>query len=152
MRRLLALLAIGSSLAVLGAVAPASAATVRLTAVMTGAAERPGPGDPDGIGRAVVTVDPGARTVCVVAQFTNVTLPATGFHIHLGPTTAPGGVVIPFTPPTGNVTSQCVTLSDTPANAALLANLVANPGQYYINIHTVPGFAAGAIRGQLSAA
>ena len=37
----------------------------------------------------------------------------------------------------------------TVANEALLDNIAANPQQYYINLHTLPNFAPGAIRGQL---
>jgi len=37
-------------------------------------------------------------------------------------------------------------------NEALLDNIAANPGQYYINIHTTPTYPAGAIRGQLQRA
>ena len=37
-------------------------------------------------------------------------------------------------------------------NEALMDNIAANPDQYYINIHTLPLYAAGAIRGQLQRA
>lgn len=77
MRRLPALLAIGPSPVVVGAAAPSSGATTRLTAVMTGAAERPRPAHPGGSGRAVASAAPGATTVGVVAPFTNLTPAAT---------------------------------------------------------------------------
>jgi len=147
MRRTLALVAVVSSFAVLASISPASADDARLYAIMTGAAERPGPGDPDGIGRAVITINDAANQLCVAVQFSNVTLPTSGFHIHLAPTTAPGPVVVPLAAPTTNQSYQCVTVSD----EALLDNIAANPSQYYINLHTLPLYAAGAIRGQLQA-
>jgi hypothetical protein len=138
----LALLAV---LAGLLAMSPASADDARLYAVMTGGEERPGPGDPDGIGRAVITINDAANTLCVDLQFTNVTLPTTGFHIHLAPPGVAGPIVVPFANPTTNQFHQCVVVE----NEALLDNIAANPGQYYINLHTQPLYAAGAIRGQL---
>ena len=145
MRRTLALVAVFSSFAVLASISPASADDARLYAIMTGAAERPGPGDPDAVGRAVITINDAANQVCVAVQFTNVTLPTTGFHIHIAPPTDPGPVVIPLANPTTNQSYQCVTVG----NEALLDDVAANPGRYYINLHTLPLYAAGAIRGQL---
>ena len=127
------------------AVSPASADDARLYAVMTGADERPGPGDPDGIGRAYITINDAANQLCLSLQFVNVTLPTTGLHIHVAPPTSPGPIVVPFANPTTNQFSQCVTVE----NEALLDNIAANPQQYYINLHTQPNFAPGAIRGQL---
>ena len=145
MRRMLALLAAVACVSLLAPASPASADDVRLYAIMTGAAERPGPGDPDGIGRAVITIDDETNQLCVAVQFANITVPTTGFHIHLAPPTAAGPVVVPLAPPTTNQSYQCVTVAD----EALLHNIATNPQQYYINLHTVPLYAAGAIRGQL---
>jgi len=127
------------------ATAPAAADDARLVAYMFGANERPGPGDPDGVGRAVVTVNDAANQVCITLQFTNVTLPTTGLHIHLAPPTAAGPVVVPFSNPTTNQFSECVTVS----NEALADDIAANPEKYYVNLHTQPLYGAGAIRGQL---
>jgi len=146
MSRRIAAFAFIACFAVLGAGAgPASAGDAYLTTILTGAAERPGPGDPDGIGRAVITVRDDSNQLCLSLQFWNVALPTTGLHIHLAPPTAAGPVVVPFANPTNYQTYQCVTV----ANEDLLDNIAANPGQYYVNVHTQPGFAGGAIRGQL---
>jgi hypothetical protein len=146
MARKLALLGVVAWLAGLVAIAPASAADARLVAYMTGAAERPGPGDPDGIGRSVVTINDEANQICVVLQFANVTIPTTGFHIHFAPPTSPGPIVVPFSNPTTNQFTECKT-----ADEAVLDAIAANPGNYYINLHTQPNFGPGAIRGQLQA-
>lgn len=143
-RRIVSFALLASFAGLLGA-SPAAADDARLYAVMTGAAERPGPGDPDGIGRAVITINDAANQLCLALQFTNVTLPTTGLHIHLAPETAPGPVVVPFSAPTTNQVYQCVNV----ANEQLLDNIAANPQQYYINLHTLPLYGPGAIRGQL---
>lgn len=145
MGRRIASLAVIASFAGLLGVSPAAADDARLYAIMTGAAERPGPGDPDGIGRAVITIDDAANRLCLALQFTNVTLPTSGLHIHRAPPTAPGPVVVPFSNPTTNQVYECVIVED----EALLDDIAANPGDYYINLHTQPNFGPGAIRGQL---
>lgn len=144
MSRRIAAFALVACFVGLGAAGPAVADDAYLVAYMTGAAERPGPGDPDGVGRAVVTVSDDTNQLCIALQFANVSIPTSGFHIHLAPATAAGPVVVPFTNPTSNQSYQCVTVD----NEALLDNIAANPGQYYVNLHT-PGFGPGAIRGQL---
>jgi hypothetical protein len=148
MSRKIAGLALLACLFTFGQVAPATADDAYLYAIMTGAAERPGPGDPDGIGRAVITIRDDANQLCLALQFANVDIPTTGLHIHIAPPTAAGPIVVAFANPTTNQFTQCVTVE----NEALLDNIAANPEQYYINLHTVPNFAAGAIRGQLQRA
>ena len=145
MRRKIASFALVASFAGLLGVAPASADDAYLYAIMTGAAERPGPGDPDGIGRAVITINDEANQLCLALQFANVTIPTSGLHIHIAPPESPGPIVVPFANPTSNQSYQCVTV----ANEALLDDIAANPHKYYINLHTLPGFGPGAIRGQL---
>jgi hypothetical protein len=126
---------------------PASAQDARIIAYLTGAAERPGPGDPDAIGRAFITIDDAANQLCLSLQWTRVDGTVSGLHIHLAPPTSAGPVVVPFATPSGGSGQlrQCVTV----ANEALLDNIAANPQQYYINLHSTPLYAPGAIRGQL---
>ena len=145
MRRKIASFALITCFAGLLGAAPAAADDAYLYAIMTGAAERPGPGDPDGIGRAVITINDEANQLCLALQFANVTIPTSGLHIHIAPPESPGPIVVPFANPTSNQSYQCVTV----ANEALLDDIAANPHKYYINLHTLPGFGPGAIRGQL---
>jgi hypothetical protein len=145
MKRKIASFALAACFAGLLGVSPAAADDARLYAVMTGAAERPGPGDPDGIGRAVITINDAANQMCLVLQFANVTLPTSGLHIHEAPTTSPGPIVVPFANPTTNQFTQCVTVE----SESRLDDIAANPQNYYINLHTQPNFGPGAIRGQL---
>ena len=50
---------------------------------LTGEAERPGPGDPDGTGRAALQIRPGAERVCFDLSWKNLD-PVTMAHIHVG--------------------------------------------------------------------
>jgi hypothetical protein len=144
MRRTTVVLALAVTFAILGSVAPASANDARLVAYVFGANERPGPGDPDGVGRAYVTVNDAANQVCATLQVTNISLPLTGYHIHKAPPGSAGPVVLAFAPPTANQSAQCVTSQD----EALLDDIAANPGSYYINVHNAE-YPAGAARGQI---
>jgi hypothetical protein len=116
------------------------------TIALTGAAEVPGPGDPDGSGTALLRLNPGLGQVCFELSVSDITLPATGAHIHVGTATEAGPVVVGLIPPDASGTSSgCVS-----ADADLIKAILQNPENYYVNVHTVPLYAAGAVRGQLS--
>jgi hypothetical protein len=144
MRRRIVLFTLIVASAVLGVGAPATADSATLVAYMFGANEAPNPGDPDGVGRAVVFINDDTNTICVATQFTGIDMPLTGYHIHIAPPGSPGPIVVPFDTPTSQNSYQCRVV----ANEALLDNIAANPHQYYINLHNAP-FPGGAIRGQL---
>lgn len=120
--------------------APAAHGKVFAT-VLRGANEIAG-GDPDGIGAAVVTVNPAKSQVCylVVAVKLDTIVAA---HIHHAPAGANGPIVLPFQTPANGFVAACADVS-----AELAADLAANPDQYYVNVHS-SAFPAGAIRGQL---
>ena len=113
---------------------------------LTGAAERPGPGDPDGTGTVILRLNQGQGTISFEITVSNITLPATGAHIHIGGVTVAGPVVVPLTPPdaTGHSSGEVAVDPD------LIKAIRQNPENYYVNVHTVPLYAAGAVRGQLS--
>jgi hypothetical protein len=114
--------------------------------VLTGAAEVPGPGDPDGSGTAVITLNPGQEEVCFEITVSNITLPTTGAHIHRGTATEAGPVVVGLIPPdTSGTSTGCVS-----ASRELILEIIQTPENFYVNVHTVPLYAAGAVRGQLS--
>lgn len=115
-----------------------------LEANLTGAAEVPGPGDPDGSGSAFITLNQGQGEVCFALSVTGIA-PATGAHIHVGPAGVAGGVVVPLSPPTSGSSSGCVTGVD----PGLIKAIRQNPGDYYVNVHNAD-FPPGALRGQLS--
>ncbi|HEX6595723.1 MAG TPA: CHRD domain-containing protein [Acidimicrobiales bacterium] len=148
MKRAFGVLVVALAVVVGTTVVPSAAADARIVATLTGAAERPGPGDPDAIGRAYITIDDETNTLCLALQYANVDGTLSGLHIHFAPPTDPGPVVVPFSVPSqqgSGVHYQCVVVE----NEALLDNIAANPSQYYINLHSQPLFGPGAIRGQL---
>ena len=114
--------------------------------MLTGAAERPGPGDPDGSGTAMITLNQGHGTIRFDITVENITPPPVGAHIHLANSNDPGPVVVPLTPPdaTGHSSGEVNVDPD------LIKAIRQNPENYYINVHTLPLYAAGAVRGQLS--
>ena len=116
----------------------------RFEVTMTGAAERPSPGDPDGSGTAAITINRGLGEVCWTLEVSGITLPSIGAHIHVAPVTDPGPIVIPLTPPgaTGS-SSGCTTV-----DRGLAKAIAKDPAAYYVNVHTTD-FPAGAIRAQL---
>ena len=145
MIRKLVVLALSVFALVASATVPAGADDAILKTHLTGAAERPGPGDPDASGDATIYIDDDTNRLCLSLTFSNVDGTPSGLHIHFAPPTAPGPVVIPFTAPTGNRFFQCVSV----ANEELLDNLSVNPQQYYLNLHSTPLYPGGAIRAQL---
>ena len=101
----------------------------------------PNPGDPLGSGTASFTVDP-KGSICATFTF-QTTTPNSAVkmtHIHQGGPTVNGPVVVDF----HGMLQECVTVTD----KALLADLKANPGGYYANIHT-EAFPGGAVRENL---
>ncbi len=112
----------------------------RLT--MTGAAEVPGPGDPDGSGTAVIRVNPGQERVCYELTVQNIE-PATAAHIHRVPPD-PGPVVVPLDPPTDGSSDGCATVA-----RALAQEIVQHPERFYVNVHNTP-FPGGAVRANFS--
>ena len=111
-----------------------------LNATLTGSAERPGPGDPDGSGQASIKVNAGQARVCYEVSVSQIGTP-TAAHIHLGSADVAGPVVATFNPPTG---SGCVDVTKELAQA-----IIKSPSDYYVNVHNVE-FPSGAVRGQLS--
>jgi hypothetical protein len=115
-------------------------------ALLSGSTEVPGPGDPDGFGYALVTLDAERGEACAAIFAAHIGT-ATAAHIHRGPVGGEGPVVIPFTSlPTEEdpIVSGCTT----GVERDLIERILANPGNYYFNVHNAE-FSKGAIRGQL---
>ena len=116
------------------------------TTDLTGAAEVnaagvPNQGDLDGSGSASLTINPGEGEVCWTIEVDEETVdPIRMAHIHAGPSTTTGPIVVPLNPYTGG----CAEVSRELALAIIL-----DPSSYYVNVHNDP-FPGGALRGQLS--
>jgi hypothetical protein len=122
--------------------APTGAKGIILTTDMTGKEEAPGPGDPDGFGKALFRLDVEKSEVCWILKVVNIA-PATAAHIHLAPAGSPGPVVVPLSPPTDGKSTGCATV-----DKAIVMAIAENPGAYYVNVHNAD-YPAGAVRGQL---
>lgn len=109
---------------------------------LTGAAEVPGPGDPDGSGAAKLNFNADRSEICYKLTVNDIA-PATGAHIHIGSADVAGPVVQGLMPPTDGMSKACVVVSST-----LFSAILANPANYYVNVHNAQ-FPAGAVRGQL---
>ncbi len=119
--------------------------TTRLNATLTGTAEVPHAGDPDGTGTATVNLDVTDRELCYEVRVQNIDQP-TAMHIHEGEAGEAGDVVVTLTTPTA---SDTTTTGCTDVDAPLIGRMVANPDNFYVNVHT-RAYPDGAVRGQLS--
>src|SRR5574341_1101186 len=118
----------------------------KLTATLTGAAEVPGPGAPDGSGTATITLNHGQGRVCWEIHVSDVALPAVAAHIHPGAAgVANSPIIFLSAPDASGHSSGCA--SD--VSRELIKAIMQNPEEYYVNVHTTD-FPGGALRGQLS--
>ncbi|MGB3562674.1 MAG: PQQ-dependent sugar dehydrogenase [Thermoanaerobaculia bacterium] len=115
-----------------------------LTTVLTGDAEVPGPGDPDGSGLARITLNQGLRKVCFDLEVFDIE-PAFAAHIHRGAAGENGPVVVTLGPPTTGSSSGCVG----GVAPSLIKEIRQHPSGFYVNVHNAE-FPPGALRGQLS--
>ena len=138
-----------SSFALLSALALAGIATMagaesgtKFNAKLSGAAEVPGPGDPDGKGSASIAINPGKSELCYKLSVKDIATP-TGAHLHTGSPTQAGPVSVGLTTPVNGSSSGCATI-----NRELADAIRKSPQAYYVNVHNSE-FPDGAIRGQL---
>src|SRR5687768_14404336 len=109
------------------------------TAILTGAAEVPGPGDADASGLAVITIDGTTLRHNVWTQNIGT---ATAAHIHAGVAGEAGPVFIGLDH--DNLTNGIATITADQAD-----QIRANPAGFYVNVHNAD-FPNGAVRGQLT--
>ena len=109
-----------------------------------------GVGDPDGTGTARLRINPGQEEVCFTISVTNIGAAGSNVraHIHAAPAGSNGPIVVEFVEPAGPLPASGVLEGCATADRELLLDILANPEQYYVNVHS-PDFPAGAIRGQL---
>lgn len=122
--------------------APAMAQTGVLFTRLTGAAV-PGGGDPTGSGVGVVLVNDQTNQVCTLVVVFGIGT-ATGAHIHSGAPGETGPHAVDLATPTNGFSYSCTTASE-----QVVSQLLANPGNFYLNVHSEE-FPSGAVRGQLS--
>lgn len=103
-------------------------------------------GDPDGTGTATIEVNVGQQRVCWQITTANIGTITRG-HIHKGPAGGAGGIVVGFFEATAVDLDGCTSTTQ-PVDRALLMDIIQQPQDYYVNVHT-SDFPGGAIRGQL---
>jgi hypothetical protein len=144
-----------AALLVIGAPAVSADQAQVYAAEMTGSQVVPGPGDPDGTGTALITLDSSAGTLCASVHTENVTEVepySPIFSILLfdvGPQPLPdhpGAVAL-------TISGAETTNPDFEGCRAVSADLIKLirkfPERFFVQVHTVP-WTEGAIRGQLT--
>lgn len=109
---------------------------------LSGAAERPGPGDPDGSGTAHFRLNPGQERICYTLEVSDIA-PATAAHIHVAGPDSPGPVVVGLLAPSDGTSSGCADV-----DRDLVLAILKDPGAYYVNVHNAE-YPGGAVRAQL---
>ena len=108
-------------------------------------------GDPNGTGEAYVFgIDGDATTLCYVLTVDGIQA-ATAAHIHEGARGTNGPVVANLAAPADGNAADCLTEGETGkfAEGQTVAEILANPSNYYVNVHNAE-FPGGAVRGQLA--
>lgn len=112
------------------------------TATLTGANEVGG-GDPDGYGRAEVTVSDNFNQICWELKDIRGIGPITAAHIHRGAAGVDGPPVFPL-----RVSNEGRWQGCTDGSEWTQDRIENNPSLFYVNVHTAE-YPNGAIRGQL---
>ena len=141
-RTFMASLTASAALITSAALAQPDQGGAKLTTNLTGAAEVPGPGDPDGRGQAIITLNPGKSRICWKLEVHDIE-PATAAHIHIGLAGMAGGIVLGLSAPTDGDSDGCETVE-----RSLVDAIRKSPASYYVNVHNA-NYPAGALRGQL---
>ncbi|MPV88681.1 CHRD domain-containing protein [Georgenia ruanii] len=100
------------------------------------------PGDPDGTGRARITVNTAQRQVCYRLDASRIDA-ATQAHVHRGRAGENGALVVTLKAPQRGRATGCVGVSRETAR-----DLLRQPNLFYVDVHTRQ-YRAGALRGQL---
>lgn len=152
-----------ASLAGAGALAaPAWEGGQKFSVVLTGANECTnagvcGVGDLNASGTADITINLGQRRICweittagVQDQYTIV-----GAHIHPGAAGVNGPAFIHLSAEKNGTATNCTSVTMPGPNGRPLTReeinqILQSPENYYVNVHWLPNFGPGAIRGQLT--
>lgn len=119
-----------------------------LSTTLTGAEEFPGPGDTDATGQADLRLNQGKKRVCFDLSWAGVDGTVFAGHIHVGPPGVAGPIVVTLFEGTfagTDAVSDCVGNVD----RSLIKAIRQDPSDYYVNVHSLPNFTGGAVRGQL---
>jgi hypothetical protein len=146
--RVLFLVATLSMVGMLAVSAPAYGEGRPFSTVLTGAAEVPGPGDPDASGTAFITLNQGQGEVCFDLSWAGIDGTVVAAHIHAAPAGVAGPVVVPLFTDVALAGTDSASGCVAGVSEDLIKDIRQNPENYYVNIHSTV-FPAGAVRGQL---
>jgi CHRD domain len=135
-----------ASMTVLGAL-DASAKVARRHARLTGEKEVPGPGDPNGAGRATIKLHPRKGRVCYRLSWRRIGGPLAA-HIHEAPRDEAGDVVVELFTISEPLPFRAVKGCVGGVARGEIRDIKEHPGRYYVNVHNTK-YPDGAIRGQL---
>jgi CHRD domain-containing protein len=110
-------------------------------AALAAGEEVPNPGPSGGTGTAKITVDVVKGQLCYDLSWSSQVGAPSAAHVHRGAKGTNGPIVVVLNEPPSP--KACV-----PADVAVLQGISADPGGYYVNIHT-SAYPGGAVRGQL---
>jgi CHRD domain len=139
-------LALGNARRTTGSLSGLQAAETPYVAQLKGSNEVPTAGDPDGTGAATVSFDVFDAVdaeVCWDLSYTGIGTP-TAAHIHPGAAGTANPPIVDFGVPGATSDTGCTAIS-----ATLADEIMANPANYYVNVHTTD-YSGGALRGQLA--
>jgi hypothetical protein len=115
---------------------------------LTGAEEFPPPGDADATGQAKLRLNQGKERVCFSTSWAGIDGTVFAGHIHEAPAGAAGPIVVTlFTGSFAGTDSVSDCVED--VDPALIKAIRQDPSAYYVNVHSMPNFPNGAVRGQL---
>jgi CHRD domain len=118
-----------------------------LSTPMSGAEEAPGPGDANATGQADLRLNQGKKRICFELSWEDIDGTVVAAHIHEAPPGEPGPIVVPLFEGTFAGTDEVSDCVD--VDKSLIKDIRKHPDDYYVNVHSTPGFEAGAVRGQL---
>ncbi|MBW3548467.1 MAG: CHRD domain-containing protein [Actinobacteria bacterium] len=123
-----------------GAAPPAGGRTY--TATLRASADPGPPGDPDGSGRASVTVHLGRELLCVAVTTSGIA-PVTSVHLHQASATS-AQPIVSGRPPASGGSRQCFGVA-----REVLTRVSTDPAGHYVEVHNAE-FPEGALRGFLA--
>ena len=115
-----------------------------MTVQLSGSAEVPNKGDPDGSGTAKVTLNHGQGQICYELEVKGIGT-SNAAHIHAGAAGQAGDVKVPLQAPSAEGSSKgCATV-----DRELIQQIMDKPSDFYVNVHNAE-YPNGALRGQLA--
>jgi hypothetical protein len=146
--RILFLVAALGVVGMLAVGAPAYAEGRPLSTTLTGAAEVPGPGDPDASGTAFITLNQGQGEVCFDLSWAGIDGTVVAAHIHAAPAGVAGPIVVPLFVDAALAGTDSASGCVSGVSGELIKAIRQDPEGFYVNVHSTV-FPAGAARGQL---